>query len=177
MFETILFWLLAAGAVVSAAMVVLPPVSRNPLFAALSLVISFFFMSGLYVLLLAHLMAVLQILVYAGAIMVLFLFVIMLLNLSDEELGKQTTTWPQLVGVCTLAFVVFQAVLVLASAPDSVLRGGKGADALAPEMADFGTVEAVGDLLFRQFLFPFELTSILLLVAVIGAVVLAKRTL
>ena len=177
MFEVILFWLLAIGAVGASLMVILPPVSRNPLSAALSLIISFFFMAGLYVLLLAHLMAVLQVLVYAGAIMILFMFVIMLLNLSDDELGKQNTTIAQLVGAASALFIALKVVMVTGASGGGFLPGGQPQDMTVAEMADFGSVGAVGDLLFRQFLFPFELTSILLLVAVIGAVVLAKRTL
>ena len=91
-FEQIIFWLLAVGTIVTAALVVLPPGGRNPLYGALLLIVSFFFIAGLYVLLFAHTMAVLQILVYAGAIMVLFTFVIMLLNLSKKELGDETKT-------------------------------------------------------------------------------------
>ncbi len=172
MFEQIFFWLLSGGAIVTAAMVVLPPTGRNPLYAALALVVSFFFMAGIYALLLAHLMAVLQVMVYAGAIMVLFMFVIMLLNLREDELGTERRTFAKLLGGVAMVWVGLKVALV-ASAVDNL----PAADATTPAMASFGTVEGVGDMLFRQFLFPFELTSILLLIAVIGAVVLAKRTL
>src|ERR687884_1797446 len=89
MAETILFWILAAGVVVGGAQVVL---RRNPVYAAMSLVACFFFLAGIYVLLSAHLIAILQVIVYAGAVMVLFVFVIMLLNLKEEELGEQRIT-------------------------------------------------------------------------------------
>lgn len=169
MLEWILFLALAGGAITSTILVVAPPTGRNPLYAALMLVVSFFFMAGLYVMLLAHLMAVLQVLVYAGAIMVLFMFVIMLLNLSDEELGKDRWTIGKSVGAVALGFIVTKVGLILSMSADKFNKG-----AIDPT---FGTVDSVGDLLFRQFLFPFEMTSILLLIAVIGAVVLAKRTL
>lgn len=177
MFEFVLFWLLGVGAVITAAMVIVPPVSRNPVYAALALVVSFFFMAGLYMLLLAHLMAVLQILVYAGAIMVLFLFVIMLLNLSDEELGKQSSSMAQLVGLVAMILVGLKISWVVSYAADDVPAGSPPADALALADQGFGTMESIADLLYRNHVVPFELTGILLLVAVIGAVVLAKRTL
>lgn len=169
MIEQLFFLLLAAGTIATSLMVVWPRTGRNPVYAALALVVSFFFMSGLYVLLLAHLMAVLQILVYAGAIMVLFMFVVMLLNLSPEELGGERKTVAKLVGGAAATFIGVKLVLVVS---------GSAAALPAVEVkATFGTVEAIGDQLFRQFLMPFELTSILLLAAVIGAVILAKRTL
>jgi NADH-quinone oxidoreductase subunit J len=177
MFEQVMFWLFGAGAVVTAGMVVVPPFNRNPVYAALSLIASFFCMAGLYMLLLAHLMAVLQILVYAGAIMVLFLFVIMLLNLSDAELGKQSSSVSQVVGLLAMAFIAVKLLFTLATSADSLPHG---ADPVAPAalLSDgFGSVAVVGDAMFRQNLVPFELTGILLLIAVIGAVVLAKRTL
>src|SRR5207302_11193928 len=86
-----LCWVLAAGVVVAGAQVVL---RRYPVYAAMALVACFFFLSGIYVLLSAHLIAILQVMIYAGAVMVLFVFVIMLLNLKDEELGeKRITVW------------------------------------------------------------------------------------
>ncbi|MCB9728381.1 MAG: NADH-quinone oxidoreductase subunit J [Deltaproteobacteria bacterium] len=177
MFEQVMFWLFGAGAVVTAGMVVAPPFNRNPVHAALALIASFFCMAGLYMLLLAHLLAVLQILVYAGAIMVLFLFVIMLLNLGDHELGKQSSSVGQMIGLVAMAFVTSKLVVTLATSADSLPHG---ADPAAPEALvrdGFGTVATVGDAMFRHYLVPFELTAILLLIAVIGAVVLAKRNL
>src|SRR5919206_2511712 len=96
MAESILFWIMAAGVVVSGAQVVL---RRNPVYAAMSLVACFFFLAGIYVLLSAHLIAILQVLVYAGAVMVLFVFVIMLLNLKEEELGEARWTAWKVIGV------------------------------------------------------------------------------
>jgi NADH-quinone oxidoreductase subunit J len=177
MFEQVMFWLFGAGAVVTAGMVVVPPFNRNPVYAALALVASFFCMAGLYMLLLAHLMAVLQILVYAGAIMVLFLFVIMLLNLSDSELGKQSSSVGQIVGVGAMAFIAVKMLLTLAVTADTLPHGAEPVGPQTLLRDGFGTVATVGDAMFRQYLVPFELTGILLLIAVIGAVVLAKRSL
>ena len=176
MFELVLFWLLGLGAVGTASMVVLPPVSRNPVYAAIALVISFFFLAGLYMLLLAHLMAVLQILVYAGAIMVLFLFVIMLLNLSDDEQVKQTSSVAQLVGGGAMLLIAGKIAMILVYAGEAP-SGATPASSKELAAAQIGTMEGVSDALFGGHIVPFELTGILLLIAVIGAVVLSKRTL
>lgn len=168
-FEQILFWLLAVGVIVTSALVVLPPGGRNPLYGALLLIVSFFFIAGLYVLLFAHVMAVLQILVYAGAIMVLFMFVIMLLNLSKKELGDETKTLAKGLGVVAVVALGTKMVIMLEGQALNVQS--------QPLPEGFGGVDAIADLLFHNYLVPFELTGLLLLVAVIGAVVLAKRTL
>lgn len=167
--EHIIFWLLAVGTIVTSALVVLPPGGRNPLYGALLLIVSFFFIAGLYVLLFAHLMAVLQILVYAGAIMVLFTFVIMLLNLSKRELGDETKTLAKGLGI--VAVVAFATKIIV------MLEGQSLSIQQQPLPEGFGGVDALADLMFHNYLVPFELTGVLLLVAVIGAVVLAKRSL
>lgn len=169
MLPQIIFWLLAAGAIIASAMVVLPVGARNPLYGALALVLSFFFVAGIYVLLLAHTMAVLQILVYAGAIMVLFIFVIMLLNLSPSEIGEEKKTVAKGLGAAAAVVIGVKLASVVEARADVVTPRA------LPE--GFGTVDAIGDALFRDYLIPFELTGVLLLVAVIGAVILAKRTL
>jgi NADH-quinone oxidoreductase subunit J len=143
-------------------------VSRNPVYAAMNLVASFFCLAGIYVLLVAHLIAFMQILVYAGAVMVLFLFVIMLLSLGTEHLGREPHRTMQFVGV--LGAVGLFAVVASAV--------GKVANDQMPPLrnpAVFGTVKAVGQKLFTEFLLPFEVTSLLLLVAIVGAVVVAKE--
>ncbi len=174
MIPQIIFWLLAAGAIFASALVVLPAGARNPLYGALSLVLSFFFVAGLYVLLLAHTMAVLQILVYAGAIMVLFIFVIMLLNLSPSELGHEKHTTAKWFGGAATIAIGVQIATAAERASHSVARETNVAD---DGTGSFGTVAAIGDALFRDYLVPFELTGVLLLVAVVGAVILAKRSL
>ncbi len=160
--EVVVFWIFAIPLLVSAAGVV---VARNPVNAAMSLVAAFFFLAGIYVLLTAHLLAFLQVLVYAGAIMVLFLFVIMLLTTGDENYARARVKAMQVAGVFGAAgvmAVVVRAVQQLGPMPMRVVS------------ADFGTVKAVGRVLFTQYLLPFEATSLLLLVAIVGAVVVAK---
>ena len=161
--EQVTFLFFAVPLVVAAAAVV---VAKSPMYAAMSLVAAFFFMAGIYVILAAHLVAFLQVLVYAGAVMVLFLFVIMLLSLGNEALDRERRTGMQLLG----AAGVIGIVTVLAAATRDVV--GKEMPAVA---ADFGTVKAVGRAIFSQYLLPFEATSLLLLVAIVGAVVVAKE--
>jgi NADH-quinone oxidoreductase subunit J len=161
--EQVAFWILAIPLVVAAAGVV---VAKNPVYAAMSLVAAFFFLAGIYVILVAHLIAAMQILVYAGAVMVLFLFVIMLISLGDEHLVKERYRGMQLlgaVGAVGLAAVLTWAVLDVSRAEPATLS------------ADFGTVKAVGRVLYTQYLLPFEATSLLLLAAIVGAVVVAKE--
>ena len=168
MAETILFYLFAAGVLGAGAQVIL---RRNPLHGALALVASFFFLSGIYVLLSAHLIAILQVMVYAGAVMVLFVFVIMLLSLKDEELGEQKLTFWKGVG----ALAVLGSVAVSMRAALSTVYAGPVTDLAVSQMGQgFGSVKMVGRALYLDSLLPFELTSLLLLVAIVGAVVVAK---
>ena len=142
--------------------------ARSPVYAAMNLVAAFFFMAGIYVLLVAHLIAFMQILVYAGAVMVLFLFVIMLLSLGDEHLEperRKPWQWAGVLGAGALFAIVSAAI---ANLPGAL----QYADV---DQAKFGTVKAVGQILFTQYLLPFEVTSLLLLVAIVGAVVVAKE--
>jgi NADH-quinone oxidoreductase subunit J len=258
--ELVFFFLLALGAIVTSVLVIS---FRNPINSAVSLVGTFLFVAGIYAMLNASFMAVIQVMVYAGAIMVLFLFVIMLLNLGDEELGERRITFTK--GVSALAavglfcaFVVgiigigdkapvevgqseagktvgvvvsgmygqqdasqmMSLVRVNGSSvhPDTKLAAGDlvtfgttsfrglvrhadaptreeiqklhatGPDKLTPAEASklrsdirrwdqFGSIEEVGKLLYTKWLLPFEVTALLLLAAVVGAVVIAKRRL
>jgi NADH-quinone oxidoreductase subunit J len=172
--EQALFWILSVGTVLSTLAVVVPPFGRNPIHAALSLVVSFVFMAGLYALLVAHLLAALQVLIYAGAIMVLFVFVIMLLNLREADFGDSRMTVTKIVGGLALLFIFGRLWTFITNDPALKMPG---ADLSTPAMADFGTIGTVGQLLYKDFMIPFELTSILLLVAVIGSLVMAKRNL
>lgn len=156
------FWFFAAVAVISALLCIL---QRSPVSAALWLVSTMFSLAAIYVLLDAQFIAAIQVLIYAGAVMVLFLFVIMLLNLREEELGPRRFTLMKLFGVFGSLYAGFLLV-----AP--MMAAGKPMTTTNP---NFGTVEGVGLVVFRDYLLPFELTSILLLAAVVGAVVLAKR--
>lgn len=160
--ETLLFWCSAVVAVLGSAGVVL---ARNPVRGAMWLVASLFSVAVLFVLLEAHLLAALEVLVYAGAVMVLFLFVIMLLNLREETRSARRFTLVKFAGVLGagyLAWLISVPLWKAGAVPPAVPVG-------------FGTVESVGDLMFKTYLLPFELTSVLLLAAVVGAVTLAKR--
>jgi len=162
---TYIFILLAVLAVGSALAMV---INKNTVNSALFLVINMVSLAGIYLLLNAQFLAVIQILVYAGAIMVLFLFVIMLLNVDDEE-----RLFEKFRVKYFLAF--FLGVAVLGQVLYSL---GNIADILpeiSPDMAEVGTVEAVGDVLFTDFLLPFEMTAILLTAAVVGALVVAQH--
>ena len=170
MLEAITFWILAAGTTMSAAAVVLPPFGRNPVHAALALVSTLFFLACLFVMLSATFLAAMQILVYAGAIMVLFIFVIMLLNLRKADLGEARITGMKVV-------TALAGLLLMGKLAKVAWTGAHGVAATVPLSGpkEFGAIGPVGDLLFRQFLLPFEMTSVLLLVAVIAAVVVARR--
>jgi NADH-quinone oxidoreductase subunit J len=176
--EMVTFWIFAVPLVLTALGVV---VSRSPVYAAMNLVAAFFCMAGIYVLLVAHLIAFMQILVYAGAVMVLFLFVIMLLSLGDEHLHEERRKAMQYVGVAggLAIFLVLGAAVWRATsgspADGSFSQRLFGAGEWATVGAGFGTVKAVGQVLFTEYLLPFEVTSLLLLVAIVGAVVVAKE--
>ncbi len=165
--EFLLFAVFALGAVATAVVMVLQP---NPVRSALFLVLNLFSVAVLYLLLTAWFLAAVQVIVYAGAIMVLFLFVIMLLNLGtpDRTIDRLRPQQP----LAVLAGLILAGVVGWA-----VLSGVRVPEGVRPDEL-LGTVESVGTNLFDPdlpWLFPFELTSILLLIAVIGAVVLAKR--
>jgi NADH-quinone oxidoreductase subunit J len=143
---------------------------RNPVHCALMLVGVLLSVSGLFILLNASFLAALQVLVYAGAIMVLFLFVLMLLNLKGET-PLLTRGAAKGFGIL-FALVVFVELLWTVLSPQ-VEAGGMAASPSVPR--GFGSPAAIGRVLYTVWLYPFEITSILLLIAVIGAVVLAKR--
>ena len=167
MAESVLFYLFSFIAVLAGFSVV---TARNPISSALSLVVCFFFLAADYVLLDAHFVAVIQVLVYAGAIMVLFIFVIMLLNLRPG-VGPALDISPR----ALFGLVVAGMLGVGLIAGLGALTGGPFVAALPDQ---FGTIESVGTELFKpdsRWLLPFETVSALLTVAVIGAVVLAKR--
>ena len=168
MAETVLFWIFFAGVLGAGFMVVR---SRNPVNAAMSLVACFFFLAGVYLLLSAHLIAILQVMVYAGAVMVLFVFVIMLLNLKDEELGRErVTVWKGIGSLAVAGAIGLIVVRALRDAYPAVVR-----DLAVDQLSTgFGTVKSVGRALYLFSVLPFELTSLLLTVAIVGAVVVAK---
>ena len=164
--EQVLFWFFALATIASASAVIF---TRNAIASAMSLVATFFFLSGIYVLLWAHTIAALQVLVYAGAIMVLFLFVIMLLSLSDH--GPVMTFTPSRIagGAAVVALFVALAAVFRKLPTDPLNWTGDEA-----RLKSFGTIQHLGEVMYTQWLFPFEAVSLLLLVAILGAVVVAK---
>jgi NADH-quinone oxidoreductase subunit J len=169
---TIAFWLFAGIAIASAFLCI---TRKSPVASALWLVNTLFNLAAIYVLLDAHFIAAAQVLVYAGAIMVLFLFVIMLLNLGRAEPSDIKGPWGRVVaGVAGLVLLGELIVLRLAVPPgDLRLPAGTVAGTVAVQ----GAVRAVAQPLFQAYVVPFEITSVLLLAAIVGAVVLAKRRL
>jgi NADH-quinone oxidoreductase subunit J len=158
-----LFYLLAGVVVLSALLVVL---SRSPITSVIYLIICFLAMAGQYILLNAQFLAVVHIIVYTGAIMVLFLFVIMLLNLNrSNELHKNLIT--------RIAAIVSAGLLFLV-----LLSAAKGVSQLSPENpfnGEVGLVKNLGMVLFKDLLLPFEVSSVLFLSAMVGAVMLSQR--
>ena len=165
-FEQVAFFLLAVVAAFSSVIMIL---QRNPVNSALYLILNFFCLGGLYLTLNAQFIAMVQVLVYAGAIMVLFLFVIMLLNLGDDKRLREH------LGVRTYVGIGFSVALVLEMLYIFAFRSGNSLTQQSGNAAEMGTVEYIGKVLFTKFLFPFEVTSLLLLAAIVGAVILAKK--
>ncbi len=165
--ESIFFFTVAATAVGSALVMLL---HRNPVMSAIALIVNLFCIALLYLLLQAQLLAVLQIVVYTGAIMVLVVFVIMLLNLGDEQRLTERYDWKKIIGVVVVSGFLLEILYIFGSSG----RVGPAQD-LNPRAEMIGTVENMGRAMFGTFLLPFEITSLLLLAAIIGAVILAKR--
>ena len=164
----ILFYAFAAIAVGASLLVI---AQRNPIYSVLLLIASFGALSGLYVLLDAPFVAVIQIIVYAGAIMVLFLFVVMLLNAPHEETHYDEQVHPLMrPGPMRLG-----AVLALGLVVELIWALEKGAESGRFAGGAVSNVDAIGRLLFTEYAFAFEVTSILIIVAMVGAVVLARR--
>jgi NADH-quinone oxidoreductase subunit J len=158
----ILFWTLSVVALFSALMVV---VSKNPVYSVLWLIVTFFTISGHYVLLNAQFLAVVNIIVYAGAIMVLFLFVIMLMNLNKDT-EPQKNKWLKLAGAVAGGCLLLVLVAALRDTEKQTAQLVSG---------DIGLIQNLGKVLFNDYVVPFEISSILFLSAMVGAVVLGKR--
>ena len=167
--ELLVFAGLALVAAVSGVLVI---VQRHAIYSALFLIITMGALAGIYVLLDAHFVWVIQVIVYAGAIMVLFLFVIMLLDIRREQALWAPADRVRIVAAILLSLVLL-GELGLALGQRLALRPGGG----PPPAGEFGWTHTVGRLLFTDYLFPFEITSIILLVAMVGAMVLAKKRL
>jgi NADH-quinone oxidoreductase subunit J len=164
--ELVFFFLTAALAIASAVLMI---TRRNPVMSVLFLIVNFFCLAALYLILHAQFIAIIQILVYAGAIMVLFLFVIMLLNLGDEKSLLEKTNYKKLIALI-LAIAAFVEILVGVWLPLGI------APTMIPVRAtQIGTVEFIGKVLYTDYLLPFEITSVLLLAALVGVIVLAKK--
>jgi len=165
--QDVFFYIFAALALLCGALVVANPVSRNPVTSAMFLVLTIISLAGLFVLLHAFFLAAVQVLVYAGAVIVLFLFVIMLLDLKEEERRRIRLVMavPAVLAVGTIAAIMVRTIRLAYSA---------GAPAAGPVE---GSPVALGRLLFTGFALPFELVSLLLLVAMIGAILLSRKDL
>lgn len=158
----ILFWILSVVSVGSALMVV---TSKNPVYSVLWLIITFFSISGHYILLNAQFLAVVNIIVYAGAIMVLFLFVIMLMNLNKDT-EPQKNKWLKIAGAVAGGCLLLVLVAALRNTE------GKMAELATGEI---GLIKNLGQVLFTDYVVPFEISSVLFLSAMVGAVVIGKR--
>jgi NADH-quinone oxidoreductase subunit J len=159
----IVFFFFAALAIGAAINVL---IQKHVLYSSLSLIVMLTAMSGLFILLQAEFLAVINVIVYAGAIMVLFVFVIMLLNLPEDEDGADRLRWLKFLGLPMALFLLFLVIATLWNI------GGAPSQ---PSVA--GTGAAIGRSLFTEYLLPFEVTSLLILIALMGAVVFAKKDL
>jgi NADH-quinone oxidoreductase subunit J len=160
---TVVFYILAAFSVLGGLLMV---TRKNPLSGAFALVMSLVSLAGLFAMLLAEFIFVLQILVYGGAIMVLVIFTIMLLNLKPEEIKESPVSKFQIVVLALIcAACAFGFIQIFSEIPaEDVVTG-----------PTFGNVEEVGKLMLSDFLYPFEMISVLLLAAIVGVVLLAKK--
>jgi NADH-quinone oxidoreductase subunit J len=160
-----MFSLLAVLAIATGVLLV---TRRNPVSAAVSLILHFFALAGLYLTLHAQFLAVVQILVYAGAIMVLVVFVIMLLNLGREESLREKFSARTGLSIALALALIAQFVFAYMAVPT-------GKNELSKAAMEIGSPQGIGNLLFTDYIFPFEAISLLLLVAVLGSIILAKR--
>ncbi len=160
----ILFWTLSTLAVFSALMMV---VSKNPVYSVLWLILVFFAISGHYLLMNAQFLAIVNIIVYAGAIMVLFLYVLMLMDLkkdAEQKRNRGILFAGVLAGGCLL--------LVLVAA---LVKTDEASVLVQTQVGNIGLIEELGKILFKEYLIPFEVSSILFLSAMVGAVVIGKK--
>ncbi|AYD46148.1 MAG TPA: NADH-quinone oxidoreductase subunit J [Arachidicoccus soli] len=164
----ILFWILSVLTIFSAIMVV---VSKNPVHSVLWLIATFFAISGHYIMMNAQFLAIVNIIVYAGAIMVLFLFVIMLMNLNSNTEPRKNI-WAKLIGVISAGMLLWILISVVRTFSDQI----KGHPQIATfNTGNIGLIKNLGQVLFTQYALPFEITSVLFLSAMIGAVVIGKK--
>jgi len=169
MAQEILFYVFAILTLVFGFMVIANPFSRNPVTSAMFLALTIVSLAGLFVLLHAYFLAAVQVLVYAGAVMVLFLFVIMLLDLKEEE-RRKVRGFSKLLVVLGPVCVVAILVIFFKS------LSGASLNPVPSSKLDGSTIQ-LGKLLFSQYLLPFEIVSVLLLVAMVGVILLSKKDL
>ncbi|MBK1895413.1 NADH-quinone oxidoreductase subunit J family protein [Chryseobacterium paridis] len=164
--DQFLFFLVAFLAVASAVYFVF---AKNPLHAILSLIVTMFSIAGMYILLNAQFLAIIQIIVYAGAIMVLFLYILMMLNLNKEDESKKNNTL-KFIGVFTAGLLLIGILGVFRGVQDNHI---------VVENVDrgVGLTKNLGKLLFNEYVLPFELASILILAGIVGAVLIGKKDL
>lgn len=169
--EQLLFYAFAAFTVLGALAVI---GQRNPIYSVLALIGSFFGLSGLYVLLDAPFVAIVQIIIYAGAIMVLFLFTVMLLNVPREDAAEwdrahpMNRPWLRRIGGLLALLLVIELGWALTRTPGL-------AEAIGAQSAGITDVGELGRVLFTDYMFAFEVTSILIIAAMVGAVILARK--
>lgn len=164
--DQILFYLIAGIALLSAGYFVL---ARNPLYAILSLIVTFFSIAGMYVLLNAQFLGIIQIIVYAGAIMVLFLYILMMLNLNKEDESRKQNV--NKIGGFLAAGILFVGMLGAYKGLTGTSVAGDGVD------SSVGLTKNLGKLLFNEYVLPFEFASILILAGIVGAVLIGKKDL
>ncbi|MFC4687351.1 MAG: NADH dehydrogenase [Chryseobacterium sp. 36-9] len=164
--DQFLFFLVAFLAIASAVYFVF---ARNPLYAILSLIVTMFSIAGMYILLNAQFLGIVQIIVYAGAIMVLFLYILMMLNLNKEDESKKANL-PKFIGIFSVC-ILFVGML-------GAYKGLTGKTTAAESIDNsVGLTKNLGRLLFNEYVLPFELASILILAGIVGAVLIGKKDL
>jgi len=163
MITTYIFYFLSVLALYSAIMMLM---SKKPIHSVLYLTLTFFTIAGHYILLNAQFLAVVHIIVYAGAIMVLFLFTVMLLNLNNEERSPKKG-WIKILAILTGGMLLVVLTGIFRSYDITIKTN--------PDLSQIGLVKNLGKVLYEQYLLPFELASILFLTAMVGAVLLAKK--
>ena len=169
--EYLVFYAFAAMAVLGSLFVI---GQRNPIYSVLALIAAFFGLSGLYVLLDAPFVAVVQIIIYAGAIMVLFLFVVMLLNVPREDASEWDRAHP-LYRPGPMRIGAVLALLLVGQLMWALMRTAGIGEGVGLQSAGISDVGELGRVLFTDYMFAFEVTSILIIVSMVGAVILARR--
>ena len=162
----VLLFILFAGLAIGCGLAVVA--QRNPLYSAISLIGVFISLACLYVMLAAPFIAAVQVIVYAGAIMVLVVFVIMLLNVEQEERGRPRLKWLVPTAIALAAILIAEVAFILVSVQEFRVNPTANASSV-------GVTHSIGSALFTKYLLPFEITSILLLMAIVGAMTLARR--